>query len=185
VQRERLTGAGYAYIGMDHFALPNDDLSRAMRNGTLHRNFQGYSTHSDCDLIGLGVSAIGSVGDSYAQNHKQLTSYYRALDEGRLPIERGLALTMDDIVRREIIQRLMCRGELVPREIEARYALDFARCFATELTKLQVLAADGLLSSVGDRITVSDRGRALLRNVAMVFDAPLRHTASPLHSKVI
>lgn len=182
---ERLTAAGYIYIGMDHFALPEDDLARARANGTLHRNFQGYSTHGDCDLIGLGVSAIGSVGDCYAQNCKQLSSYYEALDQGRLPIERGIALRMDDIVRREVIQRLMCKGELATRDIESRFALNFASYFATELTKLQPLATDGLLSIHGDRIIVSDRGRALLRTIAMVFDAHLNHTASPLYSKVI
>lgn len=182
---ERLTAAGYIYIGMDHFALPEDDLARAMANGTLHRNFQGYSTHGGCDLVGLGVSAIGSVGDCYSQNCKQLSSYYAALDQGRLPVERGLALRMDDIVRREVIQRLMCKGDLATREIESRYALKFPDYFATELTQLQPLAADGLLSIHADRITVSDRGRALLRSIAMVFDAYLNRTAAPLYSKVI
>ncbi|HWK51987.1 MAG TPA: oxygen-independent coproporphyrinogen III oxidase, partial [Steroidobacter sp.] len=122
---ERLTEAGYVYIGMDHFALPDDDLARAMRDGSLHRNFQGYSTHGDCDLIGLGVSAISAVGNSYSQNRKDLSGYYAALDQGRLPVDRGIALSMDDILRREIIQRLMCQGELRRREIESNYALDF------------------------------------------------------------
>ena len=182
---ERLTAAGYVYIGMDHFALPEDDLARALRNGSLHRNFQGYSTHGDCDLIGLGVSAIGSVGGCYAQNHKRLAAYYQALDQGRLPIERGLALSMDDKVRRDIIQRLMCNGVLVRNEIEECYALDFSSYFATELAKLQSLAADGLLAITTDTITVTDRGRALLRNIAMVFDAYLSAAAAPAYSKVI
>ena len=181
---DRLTAAGYVYIGMDHFALPEDDLAQAMRNGGLHRNFQGYSTHGDCDLIGLGVSAIGSVGESYAQNRKQLATYYQALDQGRLPVERGLALSMDDIVRREIIQRLMCAGELDTRVIEARYALEFSDYFAPELAALQDLARDGLVTQHDAVISVSDRGRALLRIVAMVFDAHLR-TSTSQYSKVI
>nr|WP_293848715.1 oxygen-independent coproporphyrinogen III oxidase [Steroidobacter sp.] len=182
---ERLTDAGYVYIGMDHFALPSDDLSRAMRDGTLHRNFQGYSTHGDCDLIGLGVSAIGAVGNSYSQNRKQLSAYYAALDAGRLPVERGIALSVDDILRREVIQRLMCQGSLSMREIERRYALDFDSYFASELTSLKPLAADGLIQSDADTIRVTEAGRGLLRNIAMVFDAHLPRASSTQYSKVI
>jgi oxygen-independent coproporphyrinogen III oxidase len=170
---------------MDHFALPEDDLARALRDGSLHRNFQGYSTHGDCDLIGLGVSSISAVGDCYSQNRKQLSGYYQALDEGRLPVERGIALSMDDIVRRDVIQRLMCKGELAIGDIEARYALDFETYFANELTALHPLTADGLVTRHDAGITVTERGRALLRNVAMVFDAHLRPTSSPQYSKVI
>lgn len=182
---ERLTAAGYVYIGMDHFALPDDDLARAQRDGSLHRNFQGYSTHGNCDLIGLGVSAISAVGDCYSQNRKQLSGYYQALDERRLPIERGLALNMDDIVRRDVIQRLMCNGELGINDIETRYALDFNSYFASELTALQPLTDDGLVTQQNASITVTERGRALLRNVAMVFDAYLQPNRSPQYSKVI
>lgn len=182
---ERLTAAGYVYIGMDHFALPEDDLARALRDGSLHRNFQGYSTHGDCDLIGLGVSSISAVGGCYSQNRKQLTGYYQALDEQRLPVERGITLTMDDAVRREVIQRLMCKGELVIADIESRYAIDFATCFTREVTALQPLAADELVTLDDTRIVVTERGRALLRNVAMVFDAYLQPTSSPQYSKVI
>ncbi len=149
---ERLTEAGYVYIGMDHFALPDDDLARAMRDGSLHRNFQGYSTHGDCDLIGLGVSAIGAVGNSYSQNRKDLSGYYAALDQGRLPVDRGIALSVDDVLRREVIQRLMCKGELSMREIEGRYALDFGDYFANELVALNALATDGLVTSDADAI---------------------------------
>lgn len=182
---ERLTDAGYVYIGMDHFALPDDDLARAMRDGSLHRNFQGYSTHGDCDLIGLGVSAIGAVGNSYSQNRKDLTSYYAALDQGRLPVDRGIALSVDDVLRREVIQRLMCKGELSMREIEGRYALDFGNYFANELSALNALAADGLITNDADAIQVTERGRALLRTIAMVFDAYLPRAASTQFSKVI
>lgn len=182
---ERLTEAGYVYIGMDHFALPDDDLARAMRNGSLHRNFQGYSTHGDCDLIGLGVSAIGAVGNSYSQNRKDLSSYYAALDQGRLPVDRGIALSVDDVLRREVIQRLMCKGELSMREIESRYALEFDNYFANELAALNALATDGLVTSDADAIQVTERGRALLRTIAMVFDAYLPRAASTQFSKVI
>lgn len=182
---ERLTEAGYVYIGMDHFALPDDDLARAMRDGSLHRNFQGYSTHGDCDLIGLGVSAIGAVGNSYSQNRKDLSSYYAALDQGRLPVDRGIALSVDDVLRREVIQRLMCKGTLSMREIEGRYALEFSNYFANELVALNALASDGLVSSDADAIHVTERGRALLRTIAMVFDAYLPRAASRQFSKVI
>jgi oxygen-independent coproporphyrinogen-3 oxidase len=182
---ERLTEAGYVYIGMDHFALPDDDLARAMRDGSLHRNFQGYSTHGDCDLIGLGVSAIGAVGNSYSQNRKDLSGYYTALDQGRLPVERGIALSIDDVLRREIIQQLMCKGELCIRQIESRYALDFNNYFANELVALNALAVDGLITSGVDTIHVTERGRSLLRTIAMVFDAYLPRAASTQFSKVI
>lgn len=182
---ERLTDAGYVYIGMDHFALPDDDLARAMRDGSLHRNFQGYSTHGDCDLIGLGVSAIGAVGNSYSQNRKDLSGYYAALDRGRLPVERGIALSMDDVLRREVIQRLMCKGELCMSEIERRYALDFTDYFTNELVALDALAADELIAREPDKIHVTERGRALLRTIAMVFDAYLPRAASTQFSKVI
>jgi len=182
---ERLTEAGYVYIGMDHFALPEDDLARALRDGTLHRNFQGYSTHGDCDLIGLGVSAISAVGSCYAQNRKQLSGYYQALDQQRLPIERGITLSVDDMVRRDIIQCLMCRGQLAIHDIESRYALDFKTSFSGELTALELLESDGLVTHHDAMINVTERGRALLRNIAMVFDAYLQRTSQPQYSKVI
>lgn len=182
---ERLTEAGYVYIGMDHFALPDDDLVVAMREGSLQRNFQGYSTHGDCDLIGLGVSAIGAVGNSYSQNHKHLSAYYHALDRGRLPVERGIALSIDDELRREIIQRLMCNGTVSMRDIDRRYALQFDDYFSTELAALDALANDGLVTRDSESIRVTESGRALLRTVAMIFDAHLPRTASKQYSKVI
>jgi oxygen-independent coproporphyrinogen III oxidase len=182
---ERLTRAGYLHIGMDHFALPEDELSEALQTGHLHRNFQGYSTRAECDLIGFGVSAIGSVGTVYAQNAKKLTDYYRALDSGHLPIERGVQLNTDDLARRDIIQRLMCQGVLDCRDIERQYALEFETYFTRELTSLREMAADGLLCIEGDKITVSDRGRFLLRTIAMAFDAYLGPAAEQRFSKVI
>jgi oxygen-independent coproporphyrinogen-3 oxidase len=182
---ERLTDAGYIYIGMDHFALPDDDLAIALREGTLHRNFQGYSTHGDCDLIGLGISAISAVGDSYSQNHKHLSAYYEALDGGRLPVERGIALNVDDVMRRDIIQRLMCNGTLSIRDIERHYAVEFDDYFASELAALDALIQDGLVTRDAAFIRVTEAGRALLRTVAMVFDAYLRRSTKDQYSKVI
>ncbi len=183
---EKLTQAGYVHIGMDHFALPEDDLCAAQAQGDLHRNFQGYSTCADCDLVGLGVSSIGSLGRAYAQNSKRLREYFDALDHGRLPVERGLLLTVDDEVRRDVIHSIMCHGAVKPRAIAERYALDFASYFAYELNELRVLQADGLLRRVDDEeISVSDRGHYLLRSIAMVFDAYLRAQAETAFSRVI
>lgn len=181
----KLTAAGYVHIGMDHFALPHDELCGALRDGSLQRNFQGYSTHADCDIIGLGVSAIGSVGNAYAQNRKDLASYYQTLDRGQLTIERGVALSVDDLVRRDVIQRIMCTNAVAYRDIEERYALDFYGYFAGELQQLQPLAQDGLVNCDAEGITVSERGRYLLRSIAMVFDSYLKPQAQTSYSKVI
>ncbi|MGX4641184.1 oxygen-independent coproporphyrinogen III oxidase [Massilia sp. SYSU DXS3249] len=167
---ERLTGAGYVYIGMDHFAKPGDDLAVAQRQGRLHRNFQGYSTHADSDLVSCGVSAIGAVGATYSQNAKTLEAYYEALDNNELPVVRGVALGMDDLLRRAIIQKLMCQFELSIPAIEQAFPIVFADYFAPELAVLRVLEADGLVTLDGDWITVTMRGRLLIRNVCMVFD---------------
>ncbi|HAT30349.1 MAG TPA: oxygen-independent coproporphyrinogen III oxidase [Janthinobacterium sp.] len=169
-----LTAAGYAYIGMDHFAKPDDDLAVAQRQGRLHRNFQGYSTRAEADLIACGVSAISSVGTVYSQNEKTLDAYYELLDEGRLPIARGIKLDTDDLLRRIIIQMLMCNFELSIVSIEQGYPLVFADYFAPELAKLAELAADGLLTLDKDWLTVTPKGRLLIRNICMVFD---RHLA--------
>jgi oxygen-independent coproporphyrinogen III oxidase len=169
----RLIDAGYVYIGMDHFALPTDTLVQDQEQGHLQRNFQGYSTRAECDLIGLGISAIGKVGHCYAQNTKRLTDYYRALDENRLPIERGIALTVDDRARAQVIQRLMCDGQVSYRDIEEEFALDFKDYFAGELSELKAMETDGLLATTHEHIQVRDAGRALVRNIAMVFDAYL------------
>ena len=183
---ERLTGAGYVYIGMDHFARPGDELAVAQRQGRLHRNFQGYSTHPDCDLIGLGISAIGRVGPTYYQNVKRLDEYYGALDAERLPVARGIELAPDDLVRRAVIQALICQFCVSIESIELAYLVDFRSYFAGELKALEGLARDGLVELDGDWIRVTPRGRLLVRSVCMVFDRYL-HEARPrvTYSKVI
>ena len=171
---QRLNDAGYIYIGMDHFAKPDDELAIAQRQGRLHRNFQGYSTHADADLIACGVSAISSVGMSYSQNVKTLDEYYDRLDQGELPVARGYKLSKDDVLRRFIIQMLMCNFELSLRSLEQAYPISFPAYFAQELEQLHELAKLGLLTMDDDWITVSLKGRLLIRNVCMVFDRHLQ-----------
>jgi oxygen-independent coproporphyrinogen-3 oxidase len=177
---ERLTGAGYVYIGMDHFAKADDELAKAQRAGQLQRNFQGYSTHGDCDIVGLGVSAIGRIGDSYSQNARDLTGYYAALDAGRLPVARGLRLSEDDVIRRAAIGELMCHGTLDTAAFGARHRLDFDVYFADAIERLRQLEADGLVTMMSQRITATSRGRLLLRIIAMCFDAYLADAAAPV-----
>jgi oxygen-independent coproporphyrinogen-3 oxidase len=185
---EKLTAAGYVYIGMDHFALPDDDLAQAQARGGLHRNFMGYTTHADSDLIGFGVSAISHIGDSFSQNHRDLPGWQAALDEGRLPVFRGLRLSEDDQLRADLIQTLMCQGEIPVRALERRYAIDFDRYFADALDKLAPLAEDGLVRREPERIAVTPAGRLLLRNIAMCFDRYLEQPAelaTPRFSRAI
>jgi oxygen-independent coproporphyrinogen-3 oxidase len=167
---ERLGAAGYVYIGMDHFAKPDDELARAQRDGTLHRNFQGYSTHADVDMVACGVSAISAVNGTYAQNEKRLDPYYARIDRGELPVARGLVLSADDLLRRDVIQRLMCDFALDLRALSAHWQVDVAARFAPELARLAELERDGLLTATPDGIRVSAKGRLLIRNVCMVFD---------------
>ena len=182
-----LTDAGYRYIGMDHFALPGDELARAQDHGTLQRNFQGYSTHGACDMVGLGMSSIGRVGNAFVQNARDIVGYYAALDAGRLPVARGLVLDADDRIRGDAIQRIMCDGVIETGPFEARHQIDFAVYFARELARLRALAADGLVVLSPARIAVTARGRLLLRIVAMCFDAYLSHPrdATPGYSKAL
>lgn len=170
---ERLTAAGYEYIGMDHFALPDDELARARREGSLHRGFQGYSTRAGLDLVGLGMSSIGHVGRVYAQNAKLLHEYYGALDGGRLAIRSGRVLNDDDLVRAAVINRLMCYDTLEFTAIERAYHIVFTDYFADELRRLKPMADDGLVALEPGRIRVLPQGRFLLRNLAMQFDAYL------------
>ena len=165
-----LVGVGYVYVGMDHFALPGDSLAVAKRQGRLHRNFQGYSTQPDCDLIGLGVSAIGRVGTTYSQNVKTLDAYYDNLRRGQLPIDRGLALTHDDIVRRAVIMALMCQGRVEFESVERAYLIDMHRYFEPELLRLRELAAQGLLVFEPAALRLTEIGWYFVRAVAMVFD---------------
>ena len=167
-------GAGYVYVGMDHFALPNDALAVAKRQGRLHRNFQGYSTQPDCDLIGLGVSSIGRIGATYSQNAKTLEEYYDNLDHGRFPVVRGLGLSRDDLVRRSVIMALMCQGQLSFESIELAYLVEFRRYFANEIKALQELAEQGLVTLDETGIQVTAMGWFFVRAVAMVFDRYLQ-----------
>jgi oxygen-independent coproporphyrinogen-3 oxidase len=166
--------AGYVYVGMDHFALPNDTLAVAKRQGRLHRNFQGYSTQPDCDLIGLGVSAIGRVGATYSQNAKTLEEYCDLLDHGSLPVTRGLALSRDDLARRAVIMALMCQGQVLFESIELAWLLDFREYFAPELEALRDLAGKGLVELDDCGIQVTATGWYFVRGVAMVFDRYLQ-----------
>lgn len=170
----RLSDAGYLFVGMDHFARPDDDLAQALRQGRLQRNFQGYSTHADCDMIGLGVSSIGKVGPCYSQNEKDLDAYYARLDAGELPVMRGMVLDQDDILRRAVIQALMCRFALSVEAIEQTFGIVFADYFAAELPRIREFQQLGLLRFDGDFLMVEPKGRFLIRNIAMVFDRHLR-----------
>ncbi|BBI98710.1 coproporphyrinogen-III oxidase [Ferrigenium kumadai] len=182
----KLTAAGYVYIGMDHFAKPEDELAVAQRQGRLHRNFQGYSTHSDCDLVALGVSAIGKIGPTYSQNYRELEDYYDALDRNELPIMRGLELNADDLVRRAIIQALMCHFEISKESFNIAYLIDFDQYFATEMGELREYEREGLLEISPQWISVTPKGRMLIRNICMVFDKYLRtRTEHARYSKVI
>ena len=166
--------AGYVYIGMDHFALPDDALAVAKRQGRLHRNFQGYSTQPDCDLIALGVSSIGRVGATYSQNAKTLDDYYDILNHGNFPVVRGLALTRDDVVRRAVIMAIMCQGNLQFESIELAHLLDFKKYFAAELETLRALQEQGLVQVSDTCIQVTPMGWFFVRAVAMVFDSHLQ-----------
>ncbi len=174
---ERLTSAGYVYIGMDHFALPDDDLAIAQREGRLQRNFQGYATHAGYDQLGLGVSAIGAVAGHYVQNARTTDEYYAALDAKRLPIVRGFEMSAEDHLRRAIIGALMCNGTLDIAAVEAEHGIDFADTFAAEIADLDRLAVDHLVRRTPAHIEITALGRLLVRRVAMVFDRYLRDDA--------
>lgn len=165
---------GYIFIGMDHFAKPQDELAIALAENRLQRNFQGYSTHADCDMIAIGVSSIGKIADVYSQNEKDLNAYYQALDENRLPVLRGYQLNADDLLRRCIIQDLMCHFELNYADYASILPQPFKLYFADELTELTQLSQLGLLHLHENKIQVTPKGRLLIRNIAMVFDYYLR-----------
>ena len=176
---QRLGAAGYVYIGMDHFARAEDSLAVAQRQGRLHRNFQGYSTHAECDLVGLGVSSIGQIGPTYSQNHRELDAYYDSIDRGLLPIARGVELTIDDLARRAVIQSLMCHFALSKESLETLYLMDFNDYFKSELQELELMAQAGLVAIDEDWITVTPKGRMLVRNVCMAFDPYLHKEHEP------
>ena len=186
----RLCAAGYVYIGMDHFAKPDDELAVAQRQGRLQRNFQGYSTRAEADLISCGVSAISAIGATYSQNEKTLDAYYEKLDAGVLPITRGVKLDHDDLLRRIVIQKLMCNFELSLASLEQSFPITFRHYFAAELEQLAAFAQDGLLTVDHEWISVTPKGRLLIRNICMVFDRYLAtarlDSAQPLrYSKTI
>ncbi|MBF0470625.1 MAG: oxygen-independent coproporphyrinogen III oxidase [Gammaproteobacteria bacterium] len=182
---ERLTAAGYLFIGMDHFAKPDDELAIAQREKSLYRNFQGYSTHADCDLIGIGSTSIGQVGNSYSQNQKGMDEYAQALATGHLPLLRGVELSDEDLLRRDVITRLICHFYLDMGVIETRYGINFRNHFAGPLQGLAEMEADGLVTLGAAEIEVTPRGKLLIRNICMLFDAYLEQTESGRFSKVI
>ncbi|WP_127471734.1 oxygen-independent coproporphyrinogen III oxidase [Thiomicrorhabdus aquaedulcis] len=182
---ERLLQAGYVYIGMDHFAKPDDELAVAQRNETLYRNFQGYSTHAECDLVGMGATSISLINNTYAQNRKGLDDYYHAIDAGHLAVFRGVALTEDDELRRDVITRLISHFHLNFAKLNAQWNIEFNEYFAPELVRLQPMINDGLITLDDHDIYVSAKGRLLIRNICMVFDAYLKSDALNRFSKVI
>ncbi|MBB6578189.1 oxygen-independent coproporphyrinogen-3 oxidase [Comamonas odontotermitis] len=171
---DALQAGGYVYVGMDHFALPDDALAVAKRQGRLHRNFQGYSTQPDCDLLALGVSAIGKIGATYSQNAKTLEEYYDLIDQGQIPVVRGLALSRDDMLRRSVIMGLMCQGSLVIESVEQAWLIDFHQYFAAELVQLRSMQEQGLVQITDEAISVTELGWYFVRGVAMVFDKHLQ-----------
>jgi oxygen-independent coproporphyrinogen-3 oxidase len=180
-----LTEAGYVHIGMDHFARTSDSLAIAQREGTLQRNFQGYSSHAQCDLIGLGVSAISCIDDVYAQNHIALTAYERALDASHLPTARGIRLSFDDRIRRHAIERLMCDMELDFDELSETFGIDAPRYLADALARLAMPQHDGLVVRDGPRLIATPLGRLLIRHLAMAFDARLPRQPDSHCSRIV
>lgn len=182
---EKLIAAGYVYIGMDHFAKPTDELAQAQQNGLLYRNFQGYSTHADCDLVAMGITSIGKVGNCYSQNVKTLEEYTTRLAQGELPVLRGIRLHEDDILRREVINQLICHFQLDYATIEAAFGIVFKDYFSAELAALDEMQADRLLEVTERGIQVLPVGKLLIRNICMVFDAYLKQQPVQRFSKVI
>jgi oxygen-independent coproporphyrinogen III oxidase len=183
---ERFTAAGYRYIGMDHFARPDDELCRAQDDRSLHRNFQGYTTKAGADLLGVGVSSISSVGNAYAQNFRDLKDYYAAIDQNSLPTMRGIRLTEDDIIRRSVISRLLCHCVLHKRDVESEFHIEFDKYFEDEIARLHLLEEDGLVEMNDGTISVTMLGRIFIRNTGMVFDKYLRKPKSgPVFSKTL
>lgn len=176
---DKLGAAGYEYIGMDHFALPEDDLARAQREGGLHRNFMGYTTHAESDLVGLGVSAISHIGASFSQNPRDIIGWEQAIDSGRLPVWRGMRLDEDDVVRADVIQQLMCHGALDFDALGSRHVIDFREYFGDALRRLLPLQDDGLVEVDRHGLRATSRGRLLLRIIAMCFDRYLPTTTDP------
>nr|WP_315476445.1 oxygen-independent coproporphyrinogen III oxidase [uncultured Undibacterium sp.] len=181
----RLLAEGYVYIGLDHFAKPDDSLALAVKDKSLHRNFQGYTTRADCDLIALGLSSIGKIGASYVQNLRTLDEYYAALDQNKLPVEKGFHLNADDLLRREIIMDLMCSTKLDIPSIEKTYDIKFEEYFASELARVRTYVDEGLMSIDKSAVSVTAKGRMFVRAFSMVFDQYLSRQSSAKYSKLI
>lgn len=181
----KLIDAGYEFIGMDHFAKPTDELAIAQKERKLYRNFQGYSTNSDCDLVALGITSIGKVADSYSQNIKTIKEYTDVIDTGHLPVFRGIALSQDDVLRREVINQLICHFELKFKNIEKDFSIDFSDYFSDELKQIKEMESDSLLELSNDEIRVLPEGKLLIRNICMVFDIYLKANKEQRFSKVI
>ena len=173
-----LLDSGYVYIGMDQFALPDDELTIARENGTLHRNFQGYTTRSECDLVGMGTSSISKAGDTYARNHVDMVAYQEAIDSNQLPVRRGLVMTDDDQIRQTVINELICHFQLAPQAVEQQFDIDFPNYFNSELITLQSMEKDGLLTVDNKLIKVSPTGKFLIRHICKVFDPFFRPEAN-------
>jgi len=182
---DKLQDAGYVYIGMDHFAKKTDSLVKAQQEGSLHRNFQGYSTHADCDMIAMGITAISRVGDNYSQNVRTIEEYESYLKQNKIPIFRGIELEADDVLRREIINQLMCNNSLDIEKLEHRWRIDFNSYFKTSLENLQQMADDGLLEMSKTRLTITTTGRLLARSICMQFDRYLQEKNTNRFSRVI
>jgi oxygen-independent coproporphyrinogen-3 oxidase len=182
---DKLQDAGYAYIGMDHFAKETDSLVKAQREGSLQRNFQGYSTNANCDIVAMGITAIGRIGDNYSQNVRTIDEYENLLNEGTVPIFRGIELEDDDILRREIINQLMCNNKLDIRKIEKKWGIDFKTYFKSSLDNLQKMATDGLLEIEKSNLTITNTGRLLTRSICMQFDRYLQKKNNKQFSRVI
>lgn len=182
---EYLTDKGYVYVGMDHFAKPNDELVIAQEQGNLYRNFQGYSTHADCDMVAMGVTGISMVGDVYAQNVKDEEGYYEQISSGHIPIMRGMRLSQDDIIRRELITQLICNFSLDKQAFATQYDIEFDEYFASSIDELTVMQEDGLLKMDHQHININPVGRLLIRNICMAFDAHLNKQKERRFSKVI
>ena len=182
---DKLQNAGYVYIGMDHFAKASDDLVKAQREGSLHRNFQGYSTHADCDMIAMGVTAISRIGDNYSQNVRTIDEYESYLKQNKIPVFRGIELENDDILRREIINQLMCNNSLDIKKLEKKWGINFKKYFESSMENLQKMADDGLLNIEKTKITVTTSGRLLARSICMQFDRYLQEKNNNRFSRVI
>ena len=182
---DTLQDAGYVYIGMDHFAKQSDDLVKAQQQGSLHRNFQGYSTNADCDMIAMGITAICRIGDNYGQNVRTIEEYENCLNRDEIPIFRGIELEADDVLRREVINDLMCNNNLDIEKLEDKWRIEFKKYFKSSMENLQQMADDGLLKMEETKLTITTTGRLLARSICMQFDRYLQEKKSNRFSRVI